>query len=338
MKINHLFWGIIALLLPYSLHSQSLTLLSQNGKVNFCEGDSLLLTASTSAWAGTLTYSWYADNTFIIASADSIFFAKNTGLYKVEVNNGIDTLVSDSLQLTERSENATVEVIDSINCAGGNNGSLSANVINGSGTYLYAWTHDGSSSQSVSGLFSGIYTCEITDLVYGCIIRAGNLLTEPAPLNINFTGTSPSSGQGDGSVTALVLGGTPPYFYTWNSLPTQYTATATNLLAGTYTLNLQDSHGCTSIQQVNISLLGIFAALSESNISLYPNPTNQFIYLKNLPVSDCKLFIYNNLGDKIWEGFANENKIDVSQLSNGIYRLCVEMGTKHWTSSFFIQR
>lgn len=330
-----LFW-INLLILPYSLHSQSLTLISEGGKVDFCIGDSLLLTAETSNWNGALTYNWYVDGFALPNASDSIYYAKKTGAYWVIVTNGTDTLTSDTLHITMRIESANIQVTDSISCAGGNNGSLSVNVIDGSGSYNYLWFHDGSNSPSASSLFSGSYECEIIDLLYGCINKVSLVLTEPQPLQVSFTGTNPSSGQEDGSVTAIVSGGTPPYFYTWNSLPMQYTATATNLLAGTYTLNLKDSHGCSIVQQVNISLLGMINANIEINVVLYPNPASDFIYLQNLPVSTQKILLYNSMGEKIWEG--NENIINTSKLSNGIYRLQIDCKEKNGAISFQIQR
>jgi len=334
------FFGIwiICYIFPYILNAQSLTLISQNGKTDFCEGDSLLLVASTSGWSSNLSYSWFVDNNFVVTSSDSNFFAKNTATYKVKVTDGTFSLESDSLQLTEHSESATIKIRDSINCAGGNNGSLSVNVLNGSGSYLYIWTPDGGSDSIATNLFSGVYQCEITDLIYGCVMRVGEVLPEPAPIVINISAISPSSGQGDGSATAFVTGGTPPYFYTWNSLPIQYTPTATNLLAGTYTLNLQDSHGCTAIQQVTISLTGIAFFLPESNIFLYPNPASDFLYLQNLPISTLKICIYNDLGEKIWEGEAKENMLELKQLSTGIYRLEVISQEKRGYSTFVIQK
>ena len=337
-KITFLLMWIFSFMLPHSLHSQTVNLTSQNGKMDFCENDSLLLIANTNGWTGNLTYSWISDNNFMLASSDSFFFAKNTAVYKVKVTNGTFSLDSDTLRLTEHSESATIVIRDSINCAGGNNGSLAVNVINGSGSYNYIWTPDGGSDSLATNLFSGIYQCEISDLLFGCVMRVGEVLPEPSPIQINITAVTPSAGQGNGSATALVSGGTPPYFYTWNSLPTQYTPTATNLLAGNYTLNLQDSHGCTSIQQVNISLLGINSNLTKTNIILYPNPANDFLSLQNLPISTQKIRLYNEIGEKIWEGFPTENSLDIRELSNGIYRLMLISEEKTWASSFIIQR
>ena len=41
------------------------------------------------------------------------------------------------------------------------------------------------------------------------------------------------------ATTVAATGGTSPYTYTWNTTPVQYTSTATNLVAGTYTVTVK---------------------------------------------------------------------------------------------------
>ena len=56
-----------------------------------------------------------------------------------------------------------------------------------------------------------------------------------------------------------------------------------------------------------------------TEVSIYPNPSSDFIYFpsKQMPIS---IGIYNNLGQKIIDQSAVDiNKVDVSQLKKGIY-------------------
>ncbi len=50
----------------------------------------------------------------------------------------------------------------------------------------------------------------------------------------------------NGSATASVAYGFPPYSYTWYTTPIQTTQTATGLASGTYTVCVTDGHGCTA--------------------------------------------------------------------------------------------
>jgi len=69
------------------------------------------------------------------------------------------------------------------------------------------------------------------------------------------TSTTPVSCVGnDGSATATVSAGFPPYTYSWNTTPPQTTATATGLAPGTYTVTVDDAGACTPpiIQTVTV--------------------------------------------------------------------------------------
>jgi gliding motility-associated-like protein len=60
------------------------------------------------------------------------------------------------------------------------------------------------------------------------------------------TSNTPASCAGnDGTATANVSAGYPPYTYSWNTTPLQTTATATGLAPGTYTVTIDDAGACT---------------------------------------------------------------------------------------------
>ncbi len=60
-------------------------------------------------------------------------------------------------------------------------------------------------------------------------------------------------GGNDGTATALVTGGTPPYIFVWNDPANQTTQTATGLMAGTYSVYMADSHDCVTTQMVQVT-------------------------------------------------------------------------------------
>jgi gliding motility-associated-like protein len=77
---------------------------------------------------------------------------------------------------------------------------------------------------------------------------------------LNFTGTVSVTktnvscfGSTNGTATASVTGGIAPYTYSWNTVPAQNTATATNLSPGTYTVTIQNSFGCSTQSTVTIT-------------------------------------------------------------------------------------
>lgn len=67
----------------------------------------------------------------------------------------------------------------------------------------------------------------------------------------NFTVSAQGSdltcpGDNNGTATATLNGGDPPFTINWNSTPPQNTLNANNLTAGTYTIEVSDSGGCTA--------------------------------------------------------------------------------------------
>ncbi len=64
-------------------------------------------------------------------------------------------------------------------------------------------------------------------------------------LSIPNTPTNPlCNGDNNGQILATPQGGLAPYNYEWNTVAPQTTATATGLIAGTYTVTVTDATGC----------------------------------------------------------------------------------------------
>ncbi len=132
------------------------------------------------------------------------------------------------------------------NC--GTLGSATVTVTNYTGTPTYQWLPGGATTASISNLTPGTYTC-LVGLQSGCGINTqtitANVGSVGASFNYTTTPQNPSCNNGNnGTANVLVSGGVAPYTYTWTSTPAQNTATATNLAAGTYTVNVQDNTGC----------------------------------------------------------------------------------------------
>jgi hypothetical protein len=103
-----------------------------------------------------------------------------------------------------------------------------------SGTFAFTLTVTGNNGCSASD--------EVT-------ITIDPLLTSSISNQVNVNCFEGSTG----SATVLANGGTLPYTYSWDTNPVQSTASATGLLAGTYTVTVNDANNCTSSSQVTIS-------------------------------------------------------------------------------------
>lgn len=140
---------------------------------------------------------------------------------------------------------------------GGNTGSATATVTNYTGTVTYNWQPGGQTTQTASNLAAGTYTCTVgmqmscgtfTQAVTATVGNTGAIITA------STTATSPTCpGGSNGSATVAASGGTAPYTYTWTTSPAQVGATASNLAAGVYTVNIADNGGCLASATVSIA-------------------------------------------------------------------------------------
>jgi hypothetical protein len=108
-----------------------------------------------------------------------------------------------------------------------------------------------------------------------------NLSSHPAPSVQITTNTVPCSTCSNGSVSAIVSGGSPAYTYSWSTNPPQLTDTATGLPQGTYTVTVTDANGCAGSNTVVLNTpLGIVSQTKDLDWSLYPNPVSDMLMLE----------------------------------------------------------
>lgn len=72
-------------------------------------------------------------------------------------------------------------------------------------------------------------------------------------LALTATATNTTCGTAGGSAT-VVATGAAPYTYRWNTTPVQETATATGLVAGSYTVTVMDAAGCSNTATVTVDV------------------------------------------------------------------------------------
>ncbi|MEX2595652.1 MAG: T9SS type A sorting domain-containing protein [Salibacteraceae bacterium] len=142
------------------------------------------------------------------------------------------------------------EVFD-ISCFGFDDGEIMANDTGGIQTVTYLWSN-GMMSGNISNLPSGTYSVTATDNI-GCVDSVNGLVIEEPELlltSINNVTSPECPSDSTGSASVSVTGGRVPYAYTWSD--GQLTQTATDLIAGTYQVVVEDSSGCQSVQTVNV--------------------------------------------------------------------------------------
>jgi hypothetical protein len=147
------------------------------------------------------------------------------------------------------------------------NGSILVTLTQG-GASPYDYSLDGTqnilnttlTAVTFTNVSSGQHTVSVTDNT-GCTQTSQVYVAQSEPLD--FTLYSSSCGEGsDGTLTALISTGTPPFTFDWSSNvqnnPQQIQVTG--LTAGTYSLTVVDSVGCSLTRSVLIDCQGLYVS------------------------------------------------------------------------------
>lgn len=176
----------------------------------------------------------------------------SSGTYTVTLTDANNLTATATVTISDLTT-AIVGTLNSTNisCKGVNDGSITATATGGTSPYTYLWNNSATTS-SITGLAPGVYSVTITD-ANGCTKTESITITEPDALTVSNTTQTDVSwyGGNDGEATVTVSGGTSPYTYLWSNGAT--TATAQNLIAGTYTVTITDANGCTTTQIFTIT-------------------------------------------------------------------------------------
>ncbi|MEN9522920.1 MAG: hypothetical protein RL065_1297, partial [Bacteroidota bacterium] len=217
-----------------------------------CNGGSNGSVTVTTPTGGTspYTYSW---NTTPIQNTQTAS-GLSSGTYTVTVTDANLCSTTASINLTQPAamSSVTASVVTPISCNGGTNGSVTVTTpTGGTSPYNYSWnTTPIQNTQTASGLSSGTYTVTVKD-VNLCSTTTSINLMQPANLGNVIASTTKNVscfGGNDGIVTTSTpTGGTLPYSFRWNCVPNQFTQTANNLPAGTYTVTVKDANNCVQV-------------------------------------------------------------------------------------------
>ena len=205
--------------------------------------------ATATATGGTAPYIYLWSNAATPATVTGLA----AGNYSVTVTDANGCSSVQNVTITE--PNALTGSISSqtnVACNGGTDGSATATATGGTAPYTYLWSN-AATTATATGLAAGNYNVTITD-ANGCTTNVSNInITEPTALTSSISSQTnvACNGASTGAATVTANGGTAPYTYLWSNAAT--TATATGLVAGTYTVTVTDANGCNSAQNVTIS-------------------------------------------------------------------------------------
>ena len=143
-------------------------------------------------------------------------------------------------------------VTTDVTCNGTCDGTVDLTVGAGTTPYTFMWSN-AAASEDLTNLCAGIYGVTVTDNL-GMMDSTNVTILEPAALLVTTNGFNQScTGICDGSASASVMGGVPPYTYLWDDPGATTTANAIWFCAGTYTVWVVDINGCTVVTPVTIT-------------------------------------------------------------------------------------
>lgn len=196
---------------------------------------------------GTLRYS----RNGIDFQSSNIFEGLQQGSYTIYIRDEKGCTVSSAPQVITQPQLLTLSwrSTSNVSCTSVSDGSITVEPRGGNGSYRYSINNGPTQTSSTfNGLQAGLYQIVVTD-EKGCQSASLEVeVAEPAnPLAVQdiIKTDALCKGGNTGSIQVAMTGGTAPYTFTLNGGSPNSTGRFDQLRAGTYTLAVRDSKGCT---------------------------------------------------------------------------------------------
>ena len=236
----------------YSLPTITLT---TSGPTTFCNGDSVIISASSNA-GGFATWQWYKDNVVISGATNNSYKATTAGTYKCTVTNSSTTCsrISTGVVVSILITNANVTAGSSTTFCFGGNVLLTAVTNAGAGStyqwYLNSTIIGGATNTAYTASASGNYTFSVNNS-NGCSATslATSVTVNPLPVvTITPSGSTIICPSGTVSLTSSTGAS-----YLWSTAATTQTIIVST--AGNYSVTVTNVNGCSAASApISVSL------------------------------------------------------------------------------------
>ncbi len=272
------------------------------------------LSATVTGGVTPITYNWYDGTGLITSNATGTINnlpAGNYSLIALDANGCSNTTVATvSMPAQVTIANSSVS---NVQCYGANNGSITVNVVGGTGAYTYDYNGNAAVSNVITNLPAGYYLITVAD-ANNCTNTIDYTITQPADFSLFTSG-------GNNSAQVNVVGGTGTYTYNW--MPGNYnTSSISGVAAGTYTVTVTDQNNCNKVATVGVTNpTGVGTVINSNDVKLYPNPTSnelQIVYSKGIEEVEIldmqgKILMHKNVDNK------KEVSLQVTDMASGLY-------------------
>ncbi len=190
------------------------------------------------------------------SNATGIFENLSAGSYTVTVADENGCVTFCDFEIVEPGElRCSIEEFENISCKGAQDGSITVGVTGGMVPFSYSidGINFGTSNQ-FNNLAPGFYIINVRD-ANGCRTSCSKIMDEPSPLQciINEFVDVNCSDESNGRIVVSGTGGTAPYQYSLNNAAFVSSGIFDNLGAGSYNVRVQDSYGCLSVCDLQVS-------------------------------------------------------------------------------------
>lgn len=196
-------------------------------------------------FGGTVPYTYNWNN------GDTGFFVYGllAANYQVTLTDANGCTYTDSFLVNQPAPIDFIEIIDSVSCNGGGDGSIQLSINGGTAPFEYTWGDSvfllNQSSLALLNQTAGMYTVTVED-ANNCIHSEQFTIPQPQPWTVDVQVIeSPCPGTNSGSIDITVGGNNPGYAFTWSNGAS--TEDIFNLAGGTYIVTIEDRKGCDTI-------------------------------------------------------------------------------------------
>lgn len=208
---------------------------------------------------GTAPYLYHLSNgTILLNGLDSLRFSNlSPGSYQLSITDGEGcfNVVRNILIAQPEILNILLEEsgLQNVSCKGGSDGFIKVEVSGGKRPYQLTWRNQRGEivgkDRNLTNIGAGEYMLSVQD-DNGCEVSSRNFIVREPLSNISFNNLVITDarcfGENSGSIAVNVVGGAPPYRFSWNN--GQYnTRNLPNIPNGQYRLQVTDQNGCTAL-------------------------------------------------------------------------------------------
>ncbi|MBT3612206.1 MAG: hypothetical protein HN522_04625, partial [Flavobacteriales bacterium] len=194
---------------------------------------------SVSGGLSPYTYNW--SNGFVSEDLNNI----SAGIYSLTVTDALGQVQTASYTVTEPATIIISYNSVSTSAPGLSDGAIYTTTTGGVLPYIYYWVNPYATTQNLLNIVAGTYTFYVID-VNNCFSTAIITVLDGVitPINSSAIISDVScAGNNDGAIDVTVIGGVPPFVYSWNNGMT--TEDITGISGGNYDLTITDAQNQT---------------------------------------------------------------------------------------------